>query len=94
MKGETIAGGKTIVKRFLYPLVYEPGTSWEYSSALGWAGKLVEHVNNNQTLTQYMERSIWTPLGITDETFHIDVRDDMQRRMADLSIRNTTKMER
>lgn len=94
VKGETIAGGKTIVERFLYPLVYESGTSWEYLSALDWAGELVERVNNNQTLTQYMERNIWTPLGITDVTFHIGLRDDMQRRMADLSIRDTTKMER
>lgn len=94
MKDETIAGGKTIVERFLYPLVYEPGTPWEYSSALDWAGKLVERVNNNQTLTQYMERSMWTPLSITDVTFHIDLRDDMQRRMADLSILDMTEDEK
>lgn len=63
MKGEKIAGGKTIVERFLYPIVYEPGTSWEYSSALDWGDKLVERVNNNQTWTEYMERNIGTPSG-------------------------------
>ena len=81
----------TIVERFLYPLVYEPGTSWEYSSALSWAGKLVGRINSNETLTEYMERSTWTPLGIKDVTFHIDVRNDTQKRMADLSIRDTTE---
>ena len=91
MKGEKIAGGKTIVERFLYPLVYEPGTSWEYSSALDWAGKMVERVNNNQTLTEYMQRNIWTPLGITDVTFHIDVRNDMRGEMADLSVRDASE---
>lgn len=88
MKGEKIAGGMTILERFFYPLVYEPGTSWEYSSALDWAGKLVERINSNETLTEYMDRRIWTPLGIKDVTFHIDVRDDMQKRMAELSIRD------
>ena len=91
MKGEKVAGGPTVVERFLYPLVYEPGTSWEYSSALDWAGKLVERVNNNQTLTEYMEANIMIPLGITDVTFHIDLRADMQRRMADLSVRDAKR---
>ena len=64
----------TIVERFFYPLVYEPGTYWEYLLA---AGKLVERIKSNETLTEYMERRIWTPLGIKDVTFHIDVRNDM-----------------
>ncbi|KAL6721044.1 hypothetical protein ACLMJK_000144 [Lecanora helva] len=89
-RGEKIASGPTIVKRFHYPIVYEPGTSWEYSSATDWAGRIVERVNDDQTLTEYMQAHILTPLGITDLTFQIDKRPDMKQKLAELSIRDAT----
>lgn len=88
VKGERIAAGPTIVERFGYPIVYEPGTSWEYSSALDWAGRMVERVNDNQSLTEYLLANVLKPLDITDVTFHIDAQREMQDRMADLSIRD------
>ena len=51
MKGEKIVGGMTIVERFLDPVVYEVGTPRESSPALYLAGKLVDSINSNDTLT-------------------------------------------
>ncbi len=91
MKGEKVASGPTIVERFHYPLAYEPGTSWEYSSALDWAGKMVECINDNCTLTGYLASNVLKPLGITDATFHIDKRPDILETMADLSAKDASQ---
>ena len=88
MKGETISGGPTIVQLFKYPIVFEPGTSWEYSSALDGAGRMVERVNGNQSLTKYLLANVLKPLGITDVTFHIEAQQEMQKRAADMSMRD------
>ena len=79
------------MERFLYPLVYEPATLWEYSCALDWAGRLVERATNSHSLTEYMEANILTPLSITDVTFHIDLRSDMREKMGDLSVRDASQ---
>ena len=36
---------ETIVERFTYPLVFDPGESWSYGPSLEWAGKAVERAS-------------------------------------------------
>jgi CubicO group peptidase (beta-lactamase class C family) len=42
---------------------------------------------NEMTLSQYMKKHIWDPLGITNMAFHFVQRADMKARMPELSIR-------
>ena len=50
------------------PLMFEPGTRWEYGTSMDWAGRLVEAVSG-QTLEEYFQRNILRPLGMTDTSF-------------------------
>ena len=71
----------------LYPLVFEPGTSWEYGAGLDWAGKMVERLNRNIPLQQYMESNIWTPLNITTATFRLSERPDLKEKLPEMMFR-------
>ena len=84
-RGERLDAGSTVIERNA-PLLYEPGTSWSYGTALDWVGKLVERIIN-QDLESYMKEKIWDPLGITDITFRPQSRPDLQKRFAHMSIR-------
>lgn len=75
----------TVEERFDIPLVFEPGTQWMYGCSTDWAGKMVERVNGNITLEQYMTKNIWEPLGIKDMTFQISTRPDMRKRLVAMS---------
>jgi CubicO group peptidase (beta-lactamase class C family) len=50
------------------PLMFEPGSRWQYGYGLDWAGQLVEAVSG-QTLEQYFKRNILEPLGMIDTSF-------------------------
>jgi CubicO group peptidase (beta-lactamase class C family) len=52
----------------LVPLVFEPGTRWQYGYSADWTGRLVETVSG-LNLEQYFQRYILGPLGMTDTTF-------------------------
>ena len=52
----------------LTPLIFEPGTRWQYGTSVDWAGRLVEAVSG-LTLEQYFQRNILQPLGMKDTTF-------------------------
>src|SRR5215831_8936452 len=52
----------------LTPLIFEPGTRWQYGTSMDWAGKLVEKVSG-QTLEAYFQANIFSPLGMKDTTF-------------------------
>src|SRR6516162_3003376 len=52
----------------LTPLIFEPGTRWQYGTGLDWSGKLVETISG-QTLEAYFQANILGPLGMTDTTF-------------------------
>lgn len=63
-----IFGPKTSVKTLCKPLVYEPGTSWLYSTSIDWVGKLVERASG-QRLDEYFQKNIFDPLGLKTLTF-------------------------
>ena len=39
------------------------------------------------SLSEYMKKHIWDPLGITNMTFHLEKRPDMRKRLPEVSIR-------
>jgi methyl acetate hydrolase len=54
----------------LTPLIFEPGTRWQYGTSMDWAGRLVETVSG-QTLEDYFQKNILQPLGMKDTSFII-----------------------
>ena len=52
------------------PLVYQPGTSWRYSSAVDIQGYIVEKLTG-QTLGQFMSDRIFKPLKMNDTAFYV-----------------------
>jgi methyl acetate hydrolase len=50
------------------PLMFEPGTRWEYGTNIDWVGRLVEAVTG-QTLEAYFQQHILAPLGMRDTGF-------------------------
>lgn len=52
------------------PLIFEPGTRWQYGTSLDWTGRLVEAVSG-QTLEQYFQQNILEPLGMKDTKFSV-----------------------
>jgi CubicO group peptidase (beta-lactamase class C family) len=50
------------------PLLYEPGTHWNYSVATDVLGRLVE-VASGLSLDQFFAQRIFGPLGMTDTSF-------------------------
>ena len=56
------------------PLIYHPGTSWEYSLATDVTARLVE-VISGQTFDKFMKARILDPLGMVDTGFFVPERD-------------------
>ncbi len=52
------------------PLKFQPGTSWEYSSAVDIQGYLVEKLSG-QTLGQFLQEQVFAPLKMTDTSFYV-----------------------
>ena len=62
------------------PLMFEPGTSFEYSRATDLLGSLIEVVAG-QTLGAFLRENILDPLGMVDT--HFDVKPEQQHRIAE-----------
>lgn len=60
------------------PLLFSPGTAWNYSVATDVLGHIIELVSG-QTLDAYFKEHIFTPLGMEDTFFHIP--DDKRHRL-------------
>ena len=52
------------------PLKFQPGTNWEYSSAVDIQGYIVEKLSG-EPLGQFMEERIFRPLKMTDTAFSV-----------------------
>jgi CubicO group peptidase (beta-lactamase class C family) len=52
------------------PLVFEPGTKFEYGTGFDWAAVMLERLTG-QTLYEYLNTEIFTPLGMENTTFPI-----------------------
>lgn len=52
------------------PLVFDPGTAWNYSMSTDVCGRLVE-VISGQSLDEYVAEHVTGPLGMVDTDFHV-----------------------
>lgn len=50
------------------PLLFEPGTGWEYGFSTDLLGLIVERING-KTLAESLRERIWQPLGMSDTGF-------------------------
>jgi CubicO group peptidase (beta-lactamase class C family) len=50
------------------PLLYQPGTAWEYGLSTDVLGLIVEAVTGG-TLGQFLRERLWAPLGMVDTAF-------------------------
>jgi CubicO group peptidase (beta-lactamase class C family) len=56
------------------PLIYHPGTSWEYSLAIDVVARLVE-VISGQSFDKFIKARIFDPLGMVDTGFVVPEKD-------------------
>ncbi|KAK4935239.1 hypothetical protein LTR10_023666 [Elasticomyces elasticus] len=82
-----MAPTKTVVDGFNFPLVFQPGTSWVYSTGIDWAGLLIARIAKTD-LESYCQEHIFKPLGISDATFWPDRRQEVKARLASMSVRD------
>jgi methyl acetate hydrolase len=61
------------------PLMFDPGTRWEYGIGIDWAGLMVEAVSG-QKLGDYFAANILEPLGMSSTGFQIT--QEMENRLA------------
>ena len=52
------------------PLIFDPGTRWQYGINIDWIGRMVEAVSGKD-LNTYMQDHIFTPLGMPDSGFRL-----------------------
>ena len=62
-----LKGGDEFLKA---PLLFDPGSRWEYGISTDWLGKLVEAVSG-QSLDDYFRHNILAPLGMLDTHFNV-----------------------
>ncbi|WLP89834.1 serine hydrolase domain-containing protein [Gordonia sp. NB41Y] len=55
------------------PLLFDPGTRWEYGMNIDWAGLVIEAVTGRR-LGEVMRERLFEPLGMHDTTFARDER--------------------
>ena len=61
--------GKEFIERLSkVALMYQPGTTWDYSLSIDVLGLVIE-AEAGQTLGAYLHERIWKPLGMTDTGF-------------------------
>ena len=79
--------GSCQLKTLTTPLVFDPGTAWEYGIGIDWAGRAVEAVTGRR-LREVLAEDVLGPLGMVDTGFQLGVAQrarlaSMHRRAAD-----------
>lgn len=77
-RSEKLDSAELCAKLAEMPLLFSPGTAWNYSVATDVLGHIVELVSG-QTLDAYFKEHILDPLGMHDTFFHIP--DDKRHRL-------------
>ncbi len=67
---ETLTGTEFLAKLSAAPLLYQPGTVWDYGFGLDITGLIVEALSK-QSLGAYLESQVFRPLGMADTGFLI-----------------------
>jgi methyl acetate hydrolase len=83
-----VAGVPSILSRksdaLRLPLLFDPGSGWEYGIGIDLVGKVIEQVTG-QDLESYFRRHILDPLGMHDTSFLL--RNDMARPLVGTHMR-------
>ena len=77
------------------PIMFDPGTDWEYGIGIDWAGQMVERVSG-MTLGDYLAEHLTGPLGMKDTAFAhtpgmAERAASLYARQADGSLTPTTR---
>jgi CubicO group peptidase (beta-lactamase class C family) len=72
------------------PLLYEPGTRWNYSFSVDVLGRLVE-VLSGKSFEQFLQERIFTPLDMRDTGFYVPA--GKKDRLAQLYINKEGKLQ-
>lgn len=67
-----------------YPMVFDPGTRWDYGIGIDWLGQVVEAVDGRR-IDRYCQAEIFDPLGMPDTRF--EVEGSMGERLCAVSMR-------
>jgi CubicO group peptidase (beta-lactamase class C family) len=75
-----------LLEDYSFPLVHEPGTSFAYGANYDWASLLVGRLNKT-TFGDFAKENIFTPLGMTSSTFHLEQAEHVRQKLVTMSIR-------
>lgn len=67
------------------PLLFDPGSKWEYGTNIDWVGQVVEGITGKRLGEVFAER-IFEPLGMANTTFEIN--DSVRSKLAGVHARN------
>jgi CubicO group peptidase (beta-lactamase class C family) len=67
---EKMTGSEFLDALAANPLLWQPGSTWDYGFGLDVLGQVVEQITE-QSLGQYLQENVWKPLGMTDTHFLI-----------------------
>jgi CubicO group peptidase (beta-lactamase class C family) len=66
----TMTGTQFLDQLAAQPLLWQPGSTWDYGFGLDVLGLIVEQITE-QSLGQYLQEHVWKPLGMVDTHFVI-----------------------
>jgi CubicO group peptidase (beta-lactamase class C family) len=66
----TFTAAEFVDKLAKAPLLYQPGTVWDYSLSVDVLGLIVEAVSG-KPLAAFLEERLWKPLGMVDTAFSV-----------------------
>ncbi|HTP73442.1 MAG TPA: serine hydrolase domain-containing protein [Burkholderiaceae bacterium] len=67
-----------------YPLLFDPGTRWDYGIGIDWLGQVVEKVDG-RTIDRFCREEIFEPLAMKDTRFEAEA--DIEPRLASVRMR-------
>lgn len=73
------------MKSLTTPMLFDPGTDWEYGTNIDWAGLVCEGITGKR-LGQLMQEGVFEPLGMTDSAF--TMTPSMSKRYVTMHNRN------
>ena len=62
-----------LAKGLEYPLLFDPGTRWDYGIGIDWLGQVVEKVDGRR-IDRFCREEIFEPLGMRDTRFEPEDR--------------------
>lgn len=67
------------------PLVFNPGSNWDYGIGIDWLGVLIEKLSD-LSLQEYMQKNVFEPLEMADTSY--DTTQEIRDRMVKVYSRN------